>query len=183
MAIKLFGFELVRDKEQVDVETQTPITPVADDGSVSIATTGSYGFFVDIDGSYRSEIDLVTKYRTMAIQPELESAIDDITNEAVVHDKQSKTVSIILDDLEQKDAIKEKIRDEFQNILKLLNFGNDGADIFRRWYVDGRMYYHVVIDKDNPRDGIQKLIYIDPRRIRKIRNVVKKKFETNFKTY
>ncbi len=98
MAIKLFGFELVRDKEQVDVETQTPITPVADDGSVSIATTGSYGFFVDIDGSYRSEIDLVTKYRTMAIQPELESAIDDITNEAVVHDKQSKTVSIILDE-------------------------------------------------------------------------------------
>jgi hypothetical protein len=177
LAIKLFGFELVRDKEQVDVETQTPITPVADDGSVSIATTGSYGFFVDIDGSYRSEIDLVTKYRTMAIQPELESAIDDITNEAVVHDKQSKTVSIILDDLEQKDAIKEKIRDEFQNILKLLNFGNDGADIFRRWYVDGRMYFHVVIDKDNPRDGIQKLIYIDPRRIRKIRNVVKKKDE------
>jgi hypothetical protein len=177
LAIKLFGFELVRDKEQVDVETQTPITPVADDGSVSIATTGSYGFFVDIDGSYRSEIDLVTKYRTMAIQPELESAIDDITNEAVVHDKQSKTVSIILDDLEQKETIKDKIRDEFQNILKLLNFGNDGADIFRKWYIDGRMYYHVVIDKDNPRDGIQKLIYIDPRRIRKIRNVVKKKDE------
>jgi hypothetical protein len=111
----------------------------------------------------------------MAIQPEIESAVDDITNEAVVHDNQSKTVSIILDDLEQKDTIKNKIRDEFDNVLKLLNFGNEGADIFRRWYIDGRLYYHTVIDKNNPRDGIQKVIYIDPRRIRKVRNVVKKK--------
>ena len=111
----------------------------------------------------------------MSLQPEIESAVDDIMNEAIVHDNQSKTVSIILDDLEQKDSIKEKIRDEFSNVLKMLNFGNDGADIFRRWYIDGRLYYHVVIDNKNPRDGIQKLIYIDPRRIRKVRNVVKKK--------
>ena len=175
MAIKLFGYELVRDKKQVAIETQTPITPAIEDGAVSVTSTGSYGFYVDIDGSYRSEIDLITKYRTMAIQPEIESAVDDITNEAVVHDNQSKTVSIILDDLEQKDTIKDKIRDEFNNVLKLLNFGNEGADIFRRWYIDGRLYYHTVIDKNNPRDGIQKIIYIDPRRIRKVRNVVKKK--------
>jgi len=175
LAIKLFGFELVRDKQQVAIETQTPITPAIEDGAVSVASTGSYGFFVDIDGSYRSEIDLITKYRVMSLQPEIESAVDDIMNEAIVHDNQSKTVSIILDDLEQKDSIKEKIRDEFSNVLKMLNFGNDGADIFRRWYIDGRLYYHVVIDNKNPRDGIQKLIYIDPRRIRKVRNVVKKK--------
>jgi len=175
LAIKLFGFELVRDKQQVAIETQTPITPAIEDGAVSVASTGSYGFFVDIDGSYRSEIDLITKYRVMSLQPEIESAVDDIMNEAIVHDNQSKTVSIILDDLEQKDSIKEKIRDEFSNVLKMLNFGNDGADIFRRWYIDGRLYYHVVIDNKNPRDGIQKLIYVDPRRIRKVRNVVKKK--------
>lgn len=153
----------------------SPITPVIEDGAINITTAGSYGFYIDLDGSYRSELDLITKYRTMSTQPEVESAIEDIVNEAIVHDNKGKSVTIILDDLKQPDSIKNKIREEFDNVLRLLDFGNFGNDAFRRWYIDGRIYYNLVIDTANPRGGIQELIYIDPRRIRKVRNVIKKK--------
>lgn len=174
MAIKLFGFEIGRS-EDTGINSSTPVSPIIEDGAISISTGGSYGFYVDLDGSYRSEIDLIVKYRTMAIQPEMEAAIDDICNEAVVHEHQSKTVSIVLDDLEQPDKIKKLIREEFDTILKLLDFGNNGNDIFRRWYIDGRLYYNIIVDQDNIRSGIQSLLYIDPRRIRKVRNIIKKK--------
>jgi hypothetical protein len=176
--LKLFGFEIVRQNSAEDQQSSTPVTPAIEDGAINITTAGSYGFYVDLDGSYRSELDLITKYRTISIQPEVESAVDDICNEAIIHDKQSKTVSIIMNDLEQSDKIKDLIRDEFDYILKLLDFGNNGNEIFRRWYVDGRLYYNLVINKEVPRNGIQGLIYIDPRRIRKIRNVKKKKDKT-----
>lgn len=176
--MKLFGFEIVRQNSAEDQQSSTPVTPAIEDGAINITTAGSYGFYVDLDGSYRSELDLITKYRTISIQPEVESAVDDICNEAIIHDKQSKTVSIIMNDLEQSDKIKDLIRDEFDYILKLLDFGNNGNEIFRRWYVDGRLYYNLVINKEVPRNGIQGLIYIDPRRIRKIRNVKKKKDKT-----
>jgi hypothetical protein len=177
LAIKLFGFQLSRSDPEVSSNINTPISPQLEDGSINISSAGSYGFYVDLDGSYRSELDLITKYRTIAMQPEVESAIDDIVNESVVHDNQSKAVSILLDDLDQPDAIKQIIREEFYHILKLLDFGNFGNEIFRRWYIDGRLYYNIVIDNENPRAGIQSLLYIDPRRIRKIRNVIKKKNE------
>ncbi|CAB4124364.1 portal vertex protein [uncultured Caudovirales phage] len=153
----------------------SPITPQLEDGAINIQTGAHYGIYVDLDGSYRTEVDLITKYRTMAMQPEIESAIEDIVNEAIVHDTRGETIKIVLDGLDQPDKIKNMIRKEFKEISRLLDFGNFGSDIFRRWYVDGRLYYNVVINPDAPREGIQQLIFIDPRRIRKIRNISKKK--------
>jgi hypothetical protein len=173
MALKLFGFTIARDDEKEIPESV--VSPALDDGAVNINSGAHYGIYVDLDGSYRSEVDLLSKYRTMAMQPEMENAIDDIINEAIVHDEHGKVVDIVLDDLDQPDNIKKLIRDEFGNVLKLLDFNKFGSEIFRRWYVDGRAYWNVVIDPDKPRDGIQQLIFIDPRRIRKIRNITKQK--------
>ena len=174
MAIKLFGFKLVRSGEE-ETLAPTPVTPQIEDGAINIQTGAHYGIYVDLDGSYRTEVDLITKYRTMSMQPEMETAIEDIINEAIVHDNHGEVVRITLDKLDQPDNIKKLIRDEFNEIRRLLDFDNFGSDIFRRWYVDGRLYYHVVIDPENPRAGIKQLIYVDPRRIRKIRNITKKK--------
>ena len=174
MAVKLFGFRIVRDDED-DQLPPTPVTPQLEDGAINIQTGAHYGIYVDLDGSYRTEIDLITKYRTMAMQPEMETAIEDIINEAIVHDNRGMIVRLSLDDLDQTDSIKKMIRNEFNEVTRLLDFGAFATDIFRRWYVDGRLYYHVVIDPENPRAGIKQLIYIDPRRIRKIRNITKKK--------
>jgi hypothetical protein len=111
----------------------------------------------------------------MAMQPELETAVEDIVNESIVHDVNGKSVSIILDDLEQPDNIKEMIRNEFDNVLRLLDFSNSGAEVFRNWYIDGRLFYQVLIDEKAPKNGIQELVYIDPRKIKKVRAVEKKK--------
>ena len=177
MAIKLWGFRILRDSEKDEEEhlAPTPITPQIEDGAINIQTGAHYGIYVDLDGSYRTEVDLITKYRTMAMQPEMETAVEDIINEAVVHDTHGQIVKIVLDDLKESDKIKSMIREEFMEVMRLLDFNNFGSDIFRRWYVDGRLYYHVVIDPENPRAGIQQLIYVDPRRIRKIRNITKKR--------
>ena len=172
---KLFGFKIIRDKEEAQQPLPSVVTPQTEDGAINIQSGSHYGIYVDLDGTYRTEVDLITKYRTMAMQPEIESAIEDIINEAIVHDTRGETVKIVMDELEQSDSIKKLIRNEFKEVLRLLDFGNFGNDIFRRWYVDGRLYYNVVIDNDNPRAGIMQLIYIDPRRIRKIRNIQKKK--------
>jgi hypothetical protein len=111
----------------------------------------------------------------MAMQPELEAAIDDIVNESIVRDESGRSVMLLMDDLEQPDNIKEMIRAEFDNVLRMLDFSNSGSDIFRQWYVDGRLFYQVLIDEKNPRTGIQELIYLDPRKIKKVRAVQKKK--------
>jgi hypothetical protein len=174
MAINLFGFEISRKKEEVTV--QPAITaPVADDGAVNISAGGYFGTYLDLETSFKNENDLITRYREMSMQPELETAIDDIVNEAIVHDVTGKSVTIILDDLEQPDNIKEMIREEFNNVLRLLDFSNQGADIFRRWYIDGRLYYQVLVDQKQPRLGIQDLVYIDPRKIKKARQIVREK--------
>jgi len=173
MSIRLFGFEIKR-QEGEERSLPTPVTPQLEDGAINIQSGAHYGIYVDLDGSYRTEVDLITKYRTMAMQPEIESAIEDIVNESIVHESRADTIKIVLDELDQPDKIKNMIRDEFKHMLMLLDFNNYGSDIFRRWYVDGRMYYNVVIDPENTKSGIQQLIYIDPRRIRKIRNITKK---------
>jgi hypothetical protein len=173
-SIKLFGFEIKRQDTEKEVP-ESVVSPSLEDGAININSGAHYGVYVDLDGTYRSEVDLLSKYRTMAMQPEMENAIDDIINEAIVHDDHGKSVEINLDDLDQEDEIKTMIRDEFKNVLKLLDFNKYGPDIFRRWYVDGRAYWNVVIDPENPRDGIQQLTFIDPRRIRKIRNITKQK--------
>lgn len=173
-AFSLFGFQIIRDKP--DPLLQKAITlPSEDDGAVNIQTGAYYGTYVDLDGIVRNEIELITRYREMSLQPELETAIDEIINEAIVSDDAGNTVEINADDLEQPPAVLDRIREEFDYILKLLNFGNNGHQIFRRWYVDGRLFYQVIINEKQPELGIQEVRYIDPRRIRKIREINKQK--------
>jgi hypothetical protein len=177
MAVKLFGFTLgKKDIVQVQPPEQASFalpTESMDDGAVTITQNAHYGTYVDLEGSVRNEIELVTRYREMANHPELEMAIDDIVNEAITHDVSGKTVDIVLDNLKQPDTIKKKITEEFHNVLKMLNFGNLSDDLFKRWYIDGRIYYHVVVDETKPKEGIQELRYIDPRKIRKVREIKK----------
>jgi hypothetical protein len=179
MAINLFGFQIVRKPPTGDdapVQLQPQIAaPVNDDGAITVTSGGYFGTYLDLEASFKNENDLISRYREMAMQPELESAIDDIVNEAIVHDVTGKSVTIILDDLEQPDNIKDMIRDEFQNVLRMLDFSNAGSDIFRNWYIDGRLFYQVLIDEKQPKLGIQELLYLDPRKIRKVRSVLKKK--------
>ena len=174
--VQLFGFEISRKKNQIeDEQNKTFALPQNDDGAVTIQSGSYYGTYVDLDGTVRNEIELITRYREMSMQPELETAIDEIVNEAIVNDDNGQAVELNTDDLKQPEQIKKKIRDEFDIILKLLNFGNMGHDIFRRWYIDGRLFYHIIIDDKRPTLGIQELRYIDPRRIRKIREIQKTK--------
>jgi len=177
MALKLFGFTLGnKDIVQEQLPEQPSFTlPTAamDDGAVTITQNAYYGTYVDLEGAVRNELELITRYREMANHPELEMAIDDIVNEAITHDVTGRTVDIVLDKLKQPEAIKKKIIEEFDTILKLLNFNNLSDDLFKRWYIDGRIYYHVVVNEDNPKQGIQELRYIDPRKIRKVREIKK----------
>ena len=177
MAIKLFGFTLgQKDVVQVQPPAQPSFalpTEAMDDGAVTISSNPYYGTYVDLEGSIRNELELVTRYREMANHPELEMAIDEIVNEAITHDVSGETVKIVTDKLKQPESVKKKIHEEFQNVLKLLNFGNLADDLFKRWYIDGRIYYHVVVDESKPKEGIQELRYIDPRKIRKVREIVK----------
>ena len=174
--VQLFGFEISRKKKQEEQEeNKTFALPQNDDGAVTIQSGAYYGTYVDLDGVVRNEIELITRYREMSMQPELETAIDEIVNEAIVNDAADTGVDIDTEELKQPDKIKKAIRQEFDVMLKLLNFGNMGHEIFRRWYVDGRIFYHIVLDEKNPRNGIKELRYIDPRRIRKIREIQKTK--------
>jgi len=180
---KLFGFQITNEKTKKQEEQQDAknineksfALPQNDDGAVTLQTGAYFGTYVDLEGVVRNEIELITRYREMAMQPELETAIDDIVNEAIVMQGHTQPLTLNLDDLKQPDSIKRKIREEFSNVLKMLNFGNMGSELFRRWYIDGRMFYHVVIDETRPRDGIKELRYIDPRRIRKVREIQKMK--------
>jgi hypothetical protein len=172
--INLFGFQIVRGNQTEQVQPAVT-APTTDDGAVTITSGGYFGTYLNLESSFKTENDLITRYREMAMQPELESAIDDIVNEAIVHDEKGKSVTIILDDLEQPDNIKEMIRDEFDEVLRLLDFSNSGNDVFRRWYIDGRLFFQVLIDEKQPKLGIRELVYLDPRKTKKIRVLDKKK--------
>ena len=177
MAIKLFGFTLgSKDVVQVEKPEQASFAlPSAsiDDGAVTVTQNAYYGTYVDLEGSVRNEIELITRYREMSNHPELDMAIDEIVNEAISHDEAGKVCDIVMDNLKQPESIKKKINEEFQNVLKMLNFSNLADDLFKRWYIDGRLFYHVVVNDKNPREGIQELRYIDPRKIRKVREIKK----------
>ena len=179
MAVKLFGFTLGRkDIVQPQLPEQpsfTLPTETMDDGAVTITSTAHYGTYVDLEGSVRNEIELVTRYREMANHPELEMAIDDIVNEAITHDETGKVANIVLDKLTQPETIKKKILEEYNNIQKMLNFSNLADDLFKRWYIDGRINFHVVVDEKAPKEGIKELRYIDPRKIRKVREIKKER--------
>ena len=168
--MQLFGFTIGKPKEEeLPPTVQTFAPPPNDDGALAVTEGGAYGTTIDMEGSVKNEATLITRYRRMSQQPECERAIDDIINEAIVSDEHEPPVSIVLDEIEMPEQIRERIREEFEYILELLNFNNRAYDIFRNWYVDGRLFYHIMIDANNPRAGIQELRYIDPRKIKKVR--------------
>ena len=172
--MQLFGFNITRADQEEKEDLKTFVPPQQDDGAIEIAPGGSYGTFVDMDGTAKSEAELVSRYREMSMQPECDSAVEDVVNESIVMDDENP-IEIVLDNLKQPNTIKNKIREEFETILEMLDFSNKGYDIFRRWYVDGRIYHHIIINEKDPRDGIKELRYIDPRKIRKVREKVKSK--------
>lgn len=173
----LFGFEIRRKVDPKEEQSKQPTfaPEVTDDGAVVVAAGGAYGTYIDLQGAARTEAELVTKYREMSMHPEVERAVDDVVNEAIVSDPNQDIVSIDLENVKLSAGIKKLITEEFDNVLKLLNFEKSAFDLFRRWYVDGRMYYHVVLDVTKPGDGIKELRYIDPRKLRKVREVTRKR--------
>ena len=171
---ELFGFKITRANQDGGGDGFT--APASDDGTLDVVSGGGhYASVLDLDGRDKSELELIKRYRDIAQQPECDSAIEDIVNEAIVSDERDMSVSISLDRLKVSPKIKTKIREEFHEILHLLDFNAKGHDIFRRWYVDGRVYYHKVIDTKNPRKGIKEVRYIDPRKIKKVRETKKDK--------
>lgn len=174
----LFGFTISRDKNEIETVNQQSFAPqTTEDGALTITSAAYYGTYVDLDGTAKNEVELISRYREMAMQPEIESAIDDIVNEAICQDDDGQIIQIVLDKLKQPEKIKNAIKTEFQNILRLMNYNNMAQDIFRRYYVDGRMYYHIILDKTSPQEGIKELRYIDPRKLRKVREIKKQKDE------
>ena len=169
---QLFGFSIERAKKV----PKGPSFVQKDnlDGTYPVAGGGHYGYAVDFDGAVRNEWELISRYREMILQPECDSAVDDIVNETICGNFDDVPVEIELSNLKVSDKIKKLIREEFDEILRLLDFDNRSYEIFRRWYVDGRLFYHKVIDPKNPAGGIVELRYIDPRKIRKVKEVENK---------
>ena len=165
---KLFGFEIV-DNESQSPTTLSPVPPNKEDQSDHYLSSGFFGSYVDIEGVYRTEFDLIKRYREMALHPECDSAIEDIVNEAIVSDTNDSPVEIELSNLNASDGIKDKIRNEFKYIKELLDFDKKSHEIYKNWYIDGRLYYHKVIDLKNPEAGIQELRYIDALKMRYVR--------------
>ena len=175
MAIELFGFTIGRtQKEQEAKEKVSFALPSSEDGSLDIsgAAGGAFGTYLDMDGAAKNESDLIRKYRQMALFPEAELAIDDIVNEAVVADREQNPVNINLANINLSLDIKEKIVENFHEVVHLLNFNEIGYDTFKKWYVDGRLYYHIIIDQSNPKRGILELRPIDALKIKKVRQII-----------
>lgn len=170
---KLFGFS-IENTEPLSPNVVSPVPPNREDESDYYMSSGFFGSYVDIEGVYRTEFDLIKRYREMALHPEADSAIEDIVNEAIVSDSNDSPVEIELSNLNASDGIKTKIRKEFKYILDLLDFDKKAHEIYRNWYIDGRIYYHKIIDLKNPQEGIQELRYIDAMKMRYVRQQKKK---------
>lgn len=178
----VFGFSIARKKKDVENVLHSPVAPETDDGTqVNDFTSSSslasyYGYFVDLDGSTKNELQAIQTYREISLYPEVDEAVQDIVNEAIPHEEQDALVEIVTDKLEDfSDAIKKKIQEEFDEVLKLLNFSSKASDIFRRWYVDGRLYYNVIVDEKKPTEGIAELRPIEATKIKKIAELIKEK--------
>ena len=173
--MEIFGFEI--KKKEPKVLQNAVVTPSADDGStlISSAVATYYGTVVDLEGVIKNENDLLKRYRQIAQYPDCDNAIEDIVNEAIVATDDEIPVEIVLDDLKLSEGIKNKIREEHKTILKLFKVNERGHDDFRSWYIDGRSYYHILLDQNNLKNGIQELRYVDPRKIRKIKKIHKDK--------
>ena len=186
--MEIFGFEITRKKDELrvkDVQKKSQasfVAPVEDDGTPIIQQSpggfisgGAYGSYVDMEGGIKNEVALIQRYRETSLVPECDIAIDDIVNECIVSDTQDRIVSLDLRDVELSDSIKEKMHNEFKTILSLMKFHQNSHELFRKWYVDGRIYFHKVVDSKRPQAGIQDLRNIDPMKIKKVRNVEKEK--------
>jgi hypothetical protein len=170
--MQLFGFEI--RKKDIQKEQGSVVTPSSEDGSTIVASASAYyGTVMDIEGIVKNENDLIRRYREVAQYADTDAAIEDIVNEAIISEDGS--IKLDLDKIKLSDAIKKKMQDEFQNVLYLLRFSDRGHDIFRSWYIDGRVYYHIILDEKNPKAGIAELRYVDPRKIRRIKNIEKTK--------
>ena len=165
---KLFGFS-IEDTEPLSPSVVSPVPQSNEDGVDHYMSSGFFGSYVDIEGVYKTEFDLIKRYREMALHPECDSAIEDIVNEAIVSDSNDSPVEIELSNLNASDGIKKSIRQEFKHILDLLDFDKKAHEIYRNWYIDGRLYYHKIIDLKKPEDGIQELRYIDAMKMRYVR--------------
>ena len=169
MAFEIFGFKIERkSEERPNAKIPAFALPENEDGSVMYAGGGAYGSYLNMDGAYKNEIELIMKYREMSMSSDCDIAVDNVVNEAIVAGKGERSVNIYLDNLNISDSIKTKIRKEFDYILDLLNFNNFGHEIFRRWYVEGRLYYHIMIDENDPTRGIVELRSIDATKIKKV---------------
>ena len=176
---QLFGFNITRKKKNL----KSFAAPENDDGAIDVSAGGAFGHYVDMEGKIKNEIELINRYRGMATQSECDAAIDDICNEAISTTDQADDVLFLnLNDLGAPDNIKDKIHKEFDTLINILNFNRDAHEIFRKWYVDGRMYYHIIIDEAKKKQGIQELRQIDPRKIRKVREVTKGKAANGVET-
>ena len=171
---ELFGFEINRKSSKVK-ELPSFVPKTDEDGSGVIQAGGHFGAYIDMDGDkFKNEVDLILKYRDIAAQPECDAAIEDIINESIVGNNDESPVNLVLDELEISDKMKEAVKFEFDTVLKLLNFNAYAHDIYRKWYIDGRLPYHIIIDKNSPKKGIQELRYIDPTKLRKVKEVEEK---------
>ena len=173
---ELFGFNITRVKPQTDPKQQFS-QPQAEDGTQVVAAGGFFGSYLDMEGTAKSEQDLIRRYREIALHPECDMAIEDIVNEAITSNENRQSVKVVTDNLDYSSAIKQKIETEFFEVLKMLQFNTRGHDLFRRWYVDGRIFFQKIIDAENPKNGITELKYLDPRKIKKIREVRKRRPE------
>ena len=178
---ELFGFSFKKNQEKS--RAPSPIQPSSDDGATSYIAGGYYGQYLDLDGNFKTEYDMVKKYREMAMHPEVDSAIEDILHEAIVADQNDSPVEINLDNLDVSESVKAMIRDEFNYLKNLYGFDTKAHEMFRRWYIDGRLYYHKVIDLQDPAKGILELRYIDPHKIKKVRQITKPKTADEFMKY
>ena len=175
--LEIFGFNLSKKKSN-QKSIQSVVSPPLDDGATLVSAANYYGISVDLDGSLKNENELIRKYRETCNYPDCDSAVEDIVNEAIITDGVNPIVEINLDDSKISDSIKKKISEEFKIILNLLKFSDKGHDLFRTWYVDGRLYYNILIDEATKKNGITELRYIEPQKIRKIRTVKKTRTST-----
>jgi hypothetical protein len=173
---KLFGFS-IEDKDKKSKSIISPVPQNNEDGVDNYISSGFYGSYVDIEGQYRTEFDLIKRYREMSLHPECDGAIEDVVNEAIVSDLYDSPIEIELSNLNATDKLKKAIREEFKYIKELMDFDKKSHEIFRNWYVDGRLFYHKVIDLKKPQEGIKELRYIDPLKMKYVRQ--EKKLDKN----
>jgi len=171
---RLFGFSIDNNEDKLSKSAVSPVPPNNEDGVDHYMSSGFFGSYVDIEGVYKTEFDLIKRYREMSLHPEVDTAIEDIVNEAIVSDQNNSPIEIELSNLNVSDGIKKTIREEFKHILDMLDFQKKSHEIYRNWYVDGRLYYHKIIDLKKPEEGIQELRYIDPMKMRYVRQQKKK---------